>query len=287
MSTFSDPRAKPVPPAWRHEIVSWCEFLLAADQSPNTVRSRRDHLQRASRALKVAPWDVQADDLIAWAAVQDWARETRRSVYASLRGFYRWGVATGRTETDPTQRLPRTKPADPLPRPAPLKAVEIGILHADSRTRLILRLAIELGLRRAEIAQIHAKDLWEDLEGWSLTVHGKGKKDRDIPLPADLAFILRATCMGDWLFPSDKSSTGHLSPEYVGVLAGRVLPHPWTLHTLRHAFATGIYIETQDLLVVQQLLGHSSVATTQRYVQVPRRALRDAVVKRTRQRPAS
>lgn len=287
MKEHVDPRAKPVPPAWAREITAWSDHMLATGMSTNTVKSRRDHLQRASRAILVGPWDTRAEDLIAWAADQDWAPETRRNTYASLRGFFQWGVASGRTDANPTIALPRPKAGIPNPRPVPERVVEIAMHHADTRTRLILRLAIELGLRRAEIAQVHAGDLWEDLAGWSLTVHGKGNKDRNIPLPADLAFILRSTCQDGWLLPSDRHPSGHLTPRYVGKLAARALPPPWTLHTLRHACATGIYKDTRDLILVQQLLGHSNVATTQRYVQIPDAALRDAIVRRGRTRPVT
>lgn len=286
MTARVDPRAKPVPPAWAREIAPWCDHMAATGMSPNTVRSRRDHLQRASRAILVGPWETETADLIAWAADQDWAAETRRNVYASLRGFFRWGVLSGRAHVDPTLALPRPKAGFPSPRPAPERLVDAAMQHTDTRTRLILRLAIELGLRRAEIAHIHAQDIWEDLAGWSLTVHGKGNKDRDIPLPADIAFIIRNTCSNGWLFPSDRHPSGHLTPQYVGVLASRALPPPWTLHTLRHACATGVYNDTRDLLLVQQLLGHSNVATTQRYVQIPDTALREAIVKRGRRRAA-
>lgn len=108
---------------------------------------------------------------------------------------------------------------------------------------LILRLGAQAGLRRGEIAQIHAHDLSRDLLGWSLLVHGK--------------------------------INGHLSARRVGELAAEALPAPWTLHTLRHRFATRAYEATGDLVTVSRLLGHASVATTQRYVATGRTRLRE------------
>ena len=55
------------------------------------------------------------------------------------------------------------------------------------------------------------------------------------------------------------------------------LPKPWTLHGLRHRFATAVYRATRDIIVVQQLLGHASVATTQRYLAFTDDSLRAAV----------
>jgi len=60
-------------------------------------------------------------------------------------------------------------------------------------------------------------------------------------------------------------------------LVNAELPKPWTLHGLRHRFATAIYQKTKDLIVVQQLLGHASVATTQRYLAFTSDSLRAAV----------
>ena len=67
-------------------------------------------------------------------------------------------------------------------------------------------------------------------------------------------------------------------PAWIGKLATRVLPPPWTLHKLRHRFATVTHDATGDLIVVQQLLGHASLATTQTYVAVNRSRMRVAAL---------
>lgn len=146
--------------------------------------------------------------------------------------------------------------------------------RARPRERLMLRLAAECGLRRAEIAGIHSRDLVDDLLGWSLVVHGKGDRDRVVPLPVAIALELRAQPEG-WVFPGDDD--GHLSPRWVGRVTARLLPEGWTLHTLRHRFATRAYAVDRDLLTVQTLLGHASPVTTRRYVALPDDALRRTV----------
>ena len=226
------------------------------------------------RALGGSPWSVTEAELVAWCGGQDWARETRRSVYAGLRGFWRWAVAEGLVERSPATRLPAVRPSDPHPRPAPDLVYRRALAASDARTRLILRLAAEAGLRRAEIAQVHARDLFRDLVGWSLVVHGKGGKLRTVPLGDDLAAAVRLAAGSSWAFLGDDG--GHLSPRWVGKLARIVLTEDFTLHTLRHRFATRAYGATANLLAVQQLLGHASPATTQRYVRLPDDALRRA-----------
>ncbi len=122
-------------------------------------------------------------------------------------------------------------------------------------------------------AQEHADDLQPDLLGWTLIAHGKGGKDRRVPLEDDLAREVAVQADGGWLLPG--RIDGHLSGAYVGKLVARALPGVWTMHTLRHRFGT-LAADGGDLIAVQRLLGHASVATTQRYVLRPDDALRRA-----------
>lgn len=257
---------------WRTPLSAWLGSLIAAGQTRQTIDSRRQQMSAAARALGPDPWAVTEADLADYVMMQDWSRETRRTNYAALRGFYRWAVARGHLEHSPAERLPRVKAADPCPRPAPEIVYASAKAYAERRTLLILRLAGECGLRRAEIAQVHTDDLGEDLLGWSLTVHGKGGKLRTVPIPDDLARAIADA--GGWLFPGDDG--GHLSARWVGKLAAVALPGKWTLHTLRHRYASKAYSVEHDLLAVQKLLGHSSPATTQRYVATDSERLRRA-----------
>lgn len=269
-----DPRAKPVPASWQGPIHVWAVGMAAAGRSAATIATRTDHLRRLARAMPGGPWEVTSSDLLAWAGAQDWGRETRRSVYASVSGFYAAAVARGEIAANPSVGLPRVRASEPAPRPIPDRLLLAAVRLAEPRTRLILRLAGELGLRRAEIAQIHARDLTEDLAGRSLVVHGKGARVRVVPLRAELARLIEATCAGGWLLPGRIG--GHLSARRVGELATEALPEGWTLHTLRHRFATTVHGATGDLIAVQRLLGHASVATTQRYVATDTDRLRRA-----------
>lgn len=121
---------------------------------------------------------------------------------------------------------------------------------------------------------MHTDDLVDDLVGWSLIVHGKGGRDRIVPLTAGIAAEL-LTLDDGWVFPG--RIDGHLSPRRVGELATDALDGAWTLHTLRHRFATRTYQIDHDVFAVQQLLGHSSAETTRRYVQTDRSRLRGLV----------
>ncbi|WP_207382247.1 tyrosine-type recombinase/integrase [Schaalia vaccimaxillae] len=193
-----------------------------------------------------------------------------------MHGFFAWAMAAAITDADPTGDLPSVRPSTPVPRPAPERVYADALAHADDRARMIVRLAAEAGLRRAEISQVTRDDLFEDLDGWSLRVQGKGERVRVVPLSDSLAAELRRFIgRRQWAFPSPTGD--HLTPRHIGKIGRRVLPEPWTLHTLRHRFATVAHEETRDLIAVQRLLGHASVATTQRYVATDRRRLRRAV----------
>lgn len=264
------------PPDWAEPVDGYTSHLRSAGRAETTIRTRIEHLRWLSRDhAGISPWDLTTERITRWAGGHTWARETRRAVNATLRGFYTWALVAGHTTTNPTTDLPKVTPGQPRPHPTPDTAYRIALACADDRERLMLRLAAEVGLRRAEVAQIHSRDLVEDLCGWSLVVHGKGSKDRIVPLPPGIAVTLRALPHG-WAFPG--GDDGHLSPRWVGKLIAQLLPEPWTMHSLRHRFATRAYAVEHDLLVVQQLLGHASPVTTRVYVEVPRDALRRTVL---------
>lgn len=129
------------------------------------------------------------------------------------------------------------------------------------------------GLRRSEIARVHA----DDVEDGFLIVTGKGGRRRFVPIHPVLAPHLEVVRIrGGWAFPG--RFAGHCHPDHVGKHLARLLGSGWTGHTLRHRFATEAYRGSRDLRAVQELLGHASVATTQIYVGLDTEALTNAVL---------
>lgn len=259
---------------WDEPVAAWTVALRAAGRAETTIVTRADHLRRAGRALGGSPWEVTGGELVEWAGRQSWARETRRSVRSSLVGFYRWAVSVGYVESSPADSLPVISPGTPKARPTPEAAYRAALSRCGPRDRLILRLAAELGLRRAEIARIHSRDVVPDLLGASLVVLGKGQRERVVPLPVALALEMQARGEG-FIFPG--ADGGHLSARWVGKIGARALPEGWTLHSLRHRFATVAYGLDRDLFAVQELLGHASPVTTRRYVALHADTLRTTV----------
>jgi integrase len=262
----------PVPRAWTTPVEDYRLFLIAGGQSLETARLRVGWVRRFARAVDVGPWDVTDEMVIRWSAGHTWSAETRRSAHDSVRGFYTWATRAGRCEAAP--RIPSVRRSIGTPHPADDRSVDLALSSSDPRVVLMVRLAAEAGLRRGEVARVHSRDLVSDLLGRSLVVHGKGGKDRVVPLTESLADAVASAGAG-WVFPGQDH--GHLSPAWVGKLVGRALPAGVTMHALRHRFASYAYAETTNLVGVQRLLGHSSPDTTLRYVLVPDATLRTVV----------
>ncbi|MGW9567129.1 tyrosine-type recombinase/integrase [Prescottella equi] len=271
------------PKLWADAVDNFKVHLTAAGRSAETIRTRLSHICTLARAhARIAPTRITAEQVVRWAGRQEWTPATRRSFRHSAGQFFGWLVATGRAAADASAGLPAVPQTRPRPRPVPERLFADALSVVDRRGALVLRLMGELGLRRGEVARVHTDDLLEDTHGWSLVVHGKGGRQRVLPLTDELAAVIAAGAAGHtpgmsrrgWLFPGQIG--GHLSPGWVGKLASRALPGVWTGHKLRHRFATVAYSVDRDLLTVQQLLGHASPETTQRYVVPP-----DDVARRT------
>ena len=161
-----------------------------------------------------------------------------------------------------------------------MSAVHHALQHTDAQTRLVILLAVTVGLRRSEIARVRRDDLNKDTNGWCLSIEGKGGIKRIVPITTEIAALLNYHLNqheSPWLFPSHTSTTGHAQPRWIYQLARQALPPGWSLHTLRHRFATNAYSAQRDLIAVQRLLGHVSVATTMRYTSPPDDAMRQAI----------
>ena len=156
------------------------------------------------------------------------------------------------------------------------------------RDRLLLEFDLFTGLRVAELCALEVLDVDLD-QGQVIVRQGKGGKDRCVPLPARLIEPLRAwigSRQSGPLFPSPRG--GRLSTRAVQKLIKRLaaaagLPEAskarrFTPHKLRHRYATNLYKKSKNLRVVQTVLGHESIATTEIYTHVEDDDLKQAVV---------
>jgi site-specific recombinase XerD len=213
------------------------------------------------------------EDLLEFIAHGDRRTETRRARLATVRKFYRWAWKRGLIESNPADDLPSIRRQPGIPRPCPDDVIAEALANATPRAGLAIMLAAFAGLRRSEIAGLTTADMTPQ----GIRVLGKGGKYRLVPMAPAIAEAVRDLPPGP-LFPALRRGKGNpTTSDGISFMVERYLPQPWTLHTLRHRFATVAYQRTHDLRSVQQLLGHASVSTTEVYTYVGSESLGAAV----------
>ncbi len=220
------------------------------------------------------------------------SRRTLVRKTAALRRYFAWARREGMAATDPSARLSAGSPRGRLPRvlghgeittlldAEPLAADDTPP-HVRLRDDAVLELLYGSGLRVAEVCTLGASDI--DLARRTITVLGKGSRQRQVPLSEPSCLALRAwITLGRPAMTTDKSPADALFLNRRGIRLGtrdvrRLLDaraelptHP---HALRHTFATHLLDGGADLRVVQELLGHASLATTQVYTHVSKERL--------------
>lgn len=199
---------------------------------------------------------------------------------AALRTFYAWRLREGAVEVSPAQGLRGPKVGRSLPHvPSEVALSEVLEGPTSVRDRALLELLYGGGLRVSEASAMDWADL--DLDGSSARIRsGKGGRARQVVLgpPAVRALrMLRDVGVDGAVFRNARG--GRLSTRSMrrivrkaGLMVGEGGLHP---HALRHAFATHLLDHGADLRGIQELLGHASLSTTQRYTHVSTAALRD------------
>ncbi len=214
-------------------------------------------------------------------------------VLSSVRSFHRFLQREGVADDDPTTAILAPRTSRSLPRPLSvdeaLRLMEVPdeTTPAGLRDRAMLELLYGAGLRISELVGLDVDDV--DLEGGSVRVLGKGGKEREVPLGgfgrrAVEAYLTRsrpglATSRSRAALLLNQRG-GRLTRQGCSVLlAAHVkaagIQRRVTLHSLRHSFATHLLEGGADVRVVQELLGHASVATTQVYTLVTKEHLRE------------
>jgi integrase/recombinase XerD len=220
------------------------------------------------------------------------ARSVARTL-SSVRSFHRFLLREGGAIRDPATAVVQPKLPRSLPHPiavdevARLLAAPDAVTPVGLRDRAIFEVLYGAGLRISELVGLDVDDV--DLEDGSLRVLGKGGKEREVPLgtyarDAVNAYLTRgrpvfaSAASRAALFLNQRGGriTRQSCSRLLAMNAGRAgIDQRVTLHTLRHSFATHLLEGGADVRVVQELLGHASVATTQIYTLVTKDHLRE------------
>jgi site-specific recombinase XerD len=260
-------RAAATRKAYVSDVSAFAEWMSRSDiESPQGVD--RMHLRRYLASL----------------GTRKLARSTIARKAAALRCYFSWQVRQGRLDSDPARSLRAPSGGGRLPRVlsggevTSLLDVDAGT-PVDRRDLAVLELLYAAGLRVSELCGLDRGDV--DLRGRTVTVLGKGGKQRRVPVHDAAVGALRVWFedgRDDMEGPPEAAFVNRrgarLGPRDVRRILDRRSASPTHPHALRHTYATHLLDGGADLRVVQELLGHASLATTQVYTHVSKERLR-------------
>ena len=267
---------------------AFCDALWLEDGlSRNTIASyRADLLQLAGFLDGKDLAEVAEADLFAFLASRKGKASSAARMVSTLKRFYQYCLRERRVKGDPTLKLDPPKRAPRFPKSlseddveallgAPDTGTELGL-----RDRAMLETLYATGLRVSELVALKTFEV--NLAAGVVRVMGKGSKERLVPLGEEavdwIAKYMKARKKAsDTLFITARGAgmTRQAFWQLIGRYGRRAIPDkPLSPHVLRHAFATHLINHGADLRVVQMLLGHADISTTQIYTHVARERLK-------------
>ena len=271
-------------------IAQYLEYLeLEKGLSQNTIDAYRRDLSDFSQAVD----DIHTIDRN---YINSYVRKLRERKLApssvirkvaTLRGFFKWATSAEIIDKNPASTLEQPKTPQRLPKVVSIKEIE-EMLHNNLTPleHVIMELLYSCGLRVSELVNLKINDI--DLSSKYVRCFGKGSKERIIPigemakniikqyLPERELIIKKFNLNTKQLLISEKGRFITRQDVYNFIHAqGKIIHKNISPHTLRHSFATHLLENGADLRVVQELLGHSDVSTTQLYTHISKKRLKD------------
>jgi integrase/recombinase XerD len=261
--------------------------------SKNTLASYRRDLEQLAQFLKKTPLErAREEDLFRFVAARRGKATSAARMLSSLKRFYGWCLRERRIKTDPTLKLDPPKRAPRFPKTLSEADVEALLAAPDVRTPLGMRdramfeVLYAAGLRVSELVGLKVFEV--NLDAGVLRILGKGSKERLVPLGEEAVDWVKRFIAGprkdilkkktsDFLFVTGRGAcmTRQAFWQNIKRYGARAIPgKPLSPHTLRHAFATHLINHGADLRVVQMLLGHADISTTQIYTHVARERMK-------------
>jgi len=266
---------------------AFCDALWLEDGlSKNTISSYRADLLQLGAFLKKDFLKIDEADLFAFLGSRKGRASSAARRVSTLKRFYQYCLRERRIKSDPTLKLDPPKRAPRFPKSLSEAEVE-ALLSAPNtatpmglRDRAMLELLYATGLRVSELVAVKTFEV--NLDAGVVRVMGKGSKERLVPLGEEAAdwisrYLKSRNHKSHALFLTSRGAGmtrqafWHLIRRY----GARAIPgKKLSPHVLRHAFATHLINHGADLRVVQLLLGHADISTTQIYTHVTRERLK-------------
>ena len=249
-------------------------------RSAKTLESYASDLRAADAAIAGGLMNATASDIQQYLAAQTTKASSIARRASALRGFYKFLMLEKIIKENPTANLELPKRTRALPKFLSVDEIDLLISSAgDIRTSTRLRAMIELlyasGLRVSELCEMPMTAILGD----KLLIHGKGAKERIVPMHAGAVMALqkwldmRGDAESKYVFPSS-GKTGHITRDgffkilkKCAVLSG-IEPSRVSPHVLRHSFASHLLAGGANLRAIQTMLGHEDISTTQIYTHV-------------------
>jgi len=276
----------------------FCDALWLEDGlAKNTLQSYRRDLEQLAAYMENARSGKEiaattAEDLFSFLAVRRGRASSAARMLSSLKRFFQWCVRERLVAVDPTLKLDPPKRAPRFPKVLSEADVEALLAAPDTATplgfrdRAMLEVLYASGLRVSEL--VNLKTFEVNLGAGVLRILGKGSKERLVPLGEEAVdwiqrFMVEARPdllhgrQSEALFVTGRGAAMTRQAFWLNIkrYGDRALPgKPLSPHVLRHAFATHLINHGADLRVVQMLLGHADISTTQIYTHVARERLK-------------
>lgn len=275
---------------------------LERNYSPNTLEAYRHdlgHLLAYCHREEKDVLQMKLEDLQHFAAgIHELGigPTSQARILSGVRSFYRWLLLDGRIDADPTELLESPRLGEHLPEV--LTTAEVDLLEASidlskpegQRNRAIIEVLFSCGLRVSELTHLRLSDLFLD-EGY-IRVMGKGSKERLVPISNRAVHELKLWFYDrnlmtikageeDYVFLNRRGA--HLTRTMILIMVKRQaeaagIQKTISPHTLRHSFATALLEGGADLRVIQAMLGHEDIGTTEIYTHIDTTTLREEIL---------
>lgn len=266
-----------------NSLGAFSAYQLGKGLAGTTVRNRESILRTLESKSGKPLLTLDIHDLRAYLGRRGVAAGTRRTERGAMVAVYTFLHDEGLRDDNPTIRLAPVTAPKGEPRPFTPQQID-AMLNSGAyrKTRAMILLGYYQGFRVSSIARVHGDDV--DLLSGTIRTIGKGGKERTLPLHPVVAELAKVMPINGWWFPARDGKGGPmraasvtnlitLAKKRAGILDSHLTPH-----SLRHAFATDLVEEGVDIRVVQELMMHESLSTTQIYTGVSRHRKREGIL---------